>query len=180
MAQLNLIWAQEKLTSILELKNVYPFSFCLQVEAFFMTGLPCTLQETRCISLLHCCTWPGACRRKSGPRSRFEQEVTGGRLPMQCMHFFVQIGETHSSVLMQAQNPEGWNWKHLSQKILLFDPVEQWRQLPLLAPESLNHRVLAPDPLLLRNPICPPDKGCDSYIKGANGWFKEGEGWLDS
>ena len=28
MAQLNLIWAQEKLTSILELKNVYPFSFC--------------------------------------------------------------------------------------------------------------------------------------------------------
>ena len=72
-------------------------------------------------------------------------------------------------------------WRNiLFQKILLFDPVEEWRQLPLLAPESLNHRVLAPDPLLLRNPICPPDKGCDSYIKGANGWFKEGEGWLDS
>ena len=44
------------------------------------------------------------------------------------------------------------------------------RQLPLLAAKSLNHQVLAPDPLgFHETPNCPPQKGCDSYIMDS-GW----------
>ena len=131
------------------------------------------LHKTRCISLLHCsCTWPGAClacRRKSGRRSRFEQE-TSGRLLHALTLFTSRLKKKHSSVLMRAKGESLKKTFSNSRYIFLIQLNMETVITPCWFQNSWITKFLLLTPWFYGTQFVPPDKGCDSCIKGANGW----------